>query len=256
LVELASGDGPPFFCVHPAGGGVLCYAELARLMGPQPFCALQARGIDGDDPPYGDLPAMAERYLVDVRARQPSGPYLLGGWSLGGLVAYEMAQQLAADGAPVGLLALVETPTPDLIEDVPDDATTLARSLDGLVTIDLARLQAMPAPQRLRYVLAEAERAGVVPPGMDPDRAQRLFEVYSAHLDAARRYGPRPYHGPTLFVRAADSTIAVDQWQILLSGQLKLAEVPGTHESVVWPPNVHRLADALRTAVTAALTPV
>ncbi|MGH3992312.1 MAG: thioesterase domain-containing protein, partial [Pseudonocardiaceae bacterium] len=83
LVEITSGHGKPFFCVHPAGGNVLCYAELARLLAPHPFCALQARGVDSDDPPYDDLPTMAARYLRDVRVRQPAGPYHLGGWSMG-----------------------------------------------------------------------------------------------------------------------------------------------------------------------------
>ncbi|HET8643616.1 MAG TPA: alpha/beta fold hydrolase, partial [Pseudonocardiaceae bacterium] len=244
LVELTRGEGAPLFCVHPVGGNVLCYAELARLVAPAPCCALQARGVDGDDPPYDDLPAMAARYLSDVRDRQPTGPYHLGGWSMGGLVAYEMAQQLRAAGEQVGLLALIETPHPDLIEDQPDDATTLARLLEGRVALDPDQLRNLPPAQRLHHVLTEAERAGVVPPGMDPDRARQLLDVYTAHLDAARRYRPGPYPGRVLLLRAAESA---DLGWGDLGERFELVEVPGDHETILWPPNVQHVADALGT---------
>jgi thioesterase domain-containing protein/acyl carrier protein len=248
LVEINPGPGTPFFCVHPAGGNVICYAELARLVRPQPFYALQARGVEGDDPPHDDIPAMATRYLQDVRARQPTGPYLLGGWSMGGLIAYEMAHQLAAAGEPVGMVVMVDTPTPDLAAELPDQAAALARLLDGVVPVDLTQLRAMPARERLRFVLAEAERAHVIPPGMDPDRAQHLFEVFAAHLRAVDSYRPRPYGGPVRLLRATHSGIDVPDygWGRLLGGQWEVIEVPGNHDTVVWPPNVQRVAEVLR----------
>jgi amino acid adenylation domain-containing protein/non-ribosomal peptide synthase protein (TIGR01720 family) len=244
LVEITRGEGTPFVCVHPAGGNVLCYAELARLVAPAPFYALQARGAEGDDPPYDDVPTMAARYLADVRAQQPTGPYRLGGWSMGGLVAYEMAQQLLAAGEQVSLLALIETPTPDLIGDLPDEAAVLARLLEGRVALDTERLREMPAEQRLHHVLTEAEQAGVGPPGMDPGRARHLLDVYTTHLEAVRRYRPRPYDGPTLVLRAARS--ADHGWDKLLTGPWETVEVPGDHETILWPPTVQHVADVLR----------
>jgi thioesterase domain-containing protein len=248
LVEINPGAGTPFFCVHPAGGNVICYAELARLVRPQPFYALQARGVEGDDPPHDDIPTMAARYLQDVRTRQATGPYLLGGWSMGGLIAYEMAQQLAAAGETVGLVVMIDTPTPDLAGELPDQAATLARLLDGVVPVDLTQLRAMPARERLQFVLAEAERAHVIPPGMDPDRAQHLFEVFAAHLTAVGRYRPSPFSGPVRLLRAVHSGISVPDygWGQLLSGQWEIIEVPGNHDTVVWPPNVQRVAEVLR----------
>ncbi|HEY0737917.1 MAG TPA: amino acid adenylation domain-containing protein, partial [Herpetosiphonaceae bacterium] len=89
-----SGNQPPFFCVHAAGGSVLSYLELARLLGPdQPFYAFQAAGLDGEQPPHTQVETIAAAYLSALRAAQPHGPYRLGGWSFGGLVAYEMARQ-------------------------------------------------------------------------------------------------------------------------------------------------------------------
>jgi thioesterase domain-containing protein len=254
LVEITPGGGAPFFCVHPAGGSVLCYAELARQLGPQPFYALQARGVEGDDPPYDDLPSMAARYLEDVRARQATGPYLLGGWSMGGLVAYEMAQQLVSADEQVGLLVLIETPTPDLVEDLPDEAAVLARLLDGMVELDPAGLREMPGPERLRHALAQAERAQLVPPGTDPDRAQHLFDVYTAHHRAVRSYPARPFGGPACLLRAAQTDTPVPDygWGALLTGQWEVLEVPGTHDTIVWPPNVQRLAEVVRAQLAAA----
>ena len=259
LVEITPGDRGPFFCVHPAGGGVLCFAELARQLGPgQPFYALQARGVERDDPPYDDLSAMAARYLVDVQERQPTGPYLLGGYSMGGLVAYEMAQQLTAAGARVDLLVLVDTPAPDRIRDeLPDEAAILIRLLDGVVPLDLAQLRELPAAQRLAHVLAEAERAQVVPPGMEPDRVQHLFEVYATHLAAARRYQPRPYAGRACLLRAAQTGMSAADygWTGSLTGAWETIEVPGDHETVLWPPHVQRLAEVIQAQLVAAQSP-
>ena len=92
LVPIQVGGGEPPFCVHPVGGHVGCYAPLARHLGSdQPFYGLQAAGLEGDQEPGDEVEAMAARYLAAVRAVQPHGPYRLGGWSFGGLVAFAMA---------------------------------------------------------------------------------------------------------------------------------------------------------------------
>ncbi|MCC6554360.1 MAG: polyketide synthase, partial [Polyangiaceae bacterium] len=114
LVPLQpSGARPPFFFVHPAAGVVFPYVELARRLGPdQPFYGLQAAGLDGESPPDMTISAMARRYVGALRSAAPRGPYYLGGFSFGCLVAYEMAVELAREGDEVGLLALVDEPAP------------------------------------------------------------------------------------------------------------------------------------------------
>src|SRR5262249_7957802 len=98
------------FCVHPAGGMVQCYMGLSRLLGPnQPLFGLQSRGLEANQPALGSVEEMAESYIQDLRAIQPHGPYHLAGWSFGGIVVYEMAQQLTAQHEEVGLLALLES---------------------------------------------------------------------------------------------------------------------------------------------------
>ena len=91
------GTKPPFYCVHAAGGNVLTYFDLARHLGPdQPVYGLQARGLDGKQPPHNCLEEMARDYIAEIRQLQPEGPYYLGGTSWGGMIAFEIAQQLVA----------------------------------------------------------------------------------------------------------------------------------------------------------------
>jgi amino acid adenylation domain-containing protein len=107
------GEKPPFVCVHPAGGIVYCFQELARHLGTdRPFYGIQASGLEGDQTPVDRIERMAAGYVEALRKLRPEGPYHLGGWSMGGLVAYEMACQLRASGEDVGTLAILDTPAP------------------------------------------------------------------------------------------------------------------------------------------------
>ncbi len=111
LVTVQSaGTRANFFCVHGAGGNVLIYRDLAKLLGPdQPFYGLQSRGLDGKEELQKSVPEMARDYVEAVQRVQPHGPYFLGGYCMGGTVAYEMAQQLSAKGETVGMVAMFDT---------------------------------------------------------------------------------------------------------------------------------------------------
>ena len=104
------GSKPPFYCVHGAGGNVLLFHDLARLLGPDyPFYGVQAHGMDGTRDYLKTVEEMAKHYLKEIRELQPRGPYYLGGFCMGGQVAYEMAQILRQDGVKVALLAMIDT---------------------------------------------------------------------------------------------------------------------------------------------------
>ncbi|HVQ23703.1 MAG TPA: AMP-binding protein, partial [Planctomycetota bacterium] len=104
---------PPFFCVHPRPGHVFAYLGLAHHLGEEiPFYGLQARGLDGREPPQRDLGEMVASYLGEVRRTQPRGPYHLGGFCAGGVIAMEMARALFAQGESVALLVLCDTKLP------------------------------------------------------------------------------------------------------------------------------------------------
>src|SRR5579863_33185 len=105
-----AGSRPPFFCIHGAGGNVLIYRELSQHLGPdQPFYGLQSQGLDGASPPLTRIEDMAALYLKAIRSQQPHGPYFIGGYCGGGLIAYEVAQRLGSSGEKVALLALLDT---------------------------------------------------------------------------------------------------------------------------------------------------
>ncbi|MCI0395888.1 MAG: amino acid adenylation domain-containing protein, partial [Chloroflexi bacterium] len=105
----------PLFFVHPGGGNIFSYTDLARHLGPErPVYGFQARSIaETEERPQQQVVEMAGYYLSLMREVQPEGPYLLGGWSAGGVVAFEMAQQLRNQGQEVGLLVLIDSPVPN-----------------------------------------------------------------------------------------------------------------------------------------------
>ena len=112
------GAKPPLFCVHAVAGDLLAYSALARHLGEaRPFYGLQAPGIAGGAHP-GTIEGLATLYLDAIRRVQPAGPYRLAGWSMGGLIAYEMARQLRQAGERVASLALIDSYTPDAVRDL------------------------------------------------------------------------------------------------------------------------------------------
>ncbi|MCP4659450.1 MAG: non-ribosomal peptide synthetase, partial [bacterium] len=144
LVKIQpQGSERPLFFVHPIGGNVLCYARLARHLGSgQPVYGLQTPELGQHQARLREIAGMAELYLEAVRAVEPAGPYRLGGWSMGGVVAFEMARQLAAEGEEIELLALIDSFVPHS-DEADDEALVLAyfaRDLQGL----LARPVALP----------------------------------------------------------------------------------------------------------------
>ena len=144
------GTKPPLFCIHAEGGEVLFYRDLARFLGPeQPFYGLQAYGLDGRHEPDGTVEAMASRYISEIREVQPEGPYHLGGHCFGAVVAFEMGQQLRAQGQEVGLLAMLDGAAPGIKHSLSDllshSVTALRRDPMGFMQY-LVRTERDPGP--------------------------------------------------------------------------------------------------------------
>ncbi|MCY1015585.1 alpha/beta fold hydrolase [Pyxidicoccus sp. MSG2] len=234
----------PLFLIHGGGGGVLGYAELVRHCGAErPVYGLQASGLEGGELPPASVETLATWYLTQVRAVQPHGPYLLGGWSFGGLVAYEMARQLQAAGERVELLALLDTAAPAL-QPPPDSLTELATfgAVLGLpwqeLPLDRERLLHLQGREQRAYLLEQVRRwrPGALELGLEA--LERLFAVFQRLFEARRTYLPGPYAGPTLLVRAAMSSQggprAVDLgWGPWLTGEITVVETPGDHFSLL-----------------------
>jgi thioesterase domain-containing protein/acyl carrier protein len=263
LVEIRPGNSaPPVFFVHPIGGNVLCYAELARHLDlAQPFLGLQAEGLDGEREPLRSIESMAAHYIKLLRDVQPAGPYLLGGWSMGGVIAYEMAQQLLRQGQQIALLAMLDSYAPATedaatLEDE-DEETLLARfALDvGLAPDSISRSHAKMAGlapyERLAVVLEQAKSAGFVHRDVSLSRVHGLYSIFKINNRALKRYTPLAYAGNVVLFKATEEARSIHSdstsgWGSLVTGGLDISEVAGDHYSMIRAPHVSVLADQLK----------
>ncbi|RKH42398.1 amino acid adenylation domain-containing protein, partial [Corallococcus llansteffanensis] len=270
LVPLEKGDAGrrPLFLVHPGGGNVLAYPELARRLGPgQPVIGLQARGLQAGQPVVETVEEMATLYLDAARAEQPEGPYLLAGWSLGGVIAYEMARQLRAQGQSVGLLALVDAFVPG-VQAPPGEAR--AEDADGRVRVAFAQtvaqafsltlpvsdeaLERMDDEAMLGTLLTLGVQARLLEEATGREQLRALFRVYQANLRAMDRYVPGPYEGPALLLSATEATPTPGVprhrgWEPLVRGGLDVRDVAGGHHQLMQEPYVQHVAALLREAL-------
>ncbi|HVR08690.1 MAG TPA: thioesterase domain-containing protein, partial [Thermoanaerobaculia bacterium] len=258
LVPLAAaGRRPPVFFIHPAGGHVFCYLELARRLDTdQPSFGLQFEVPDGAPRREVRVEDLASRYLEEIRRIQPAGPYRLGGWSVGGVIAFEMAQQLAGQGEQVSLLALLDSHAPGGGRWQREGRGESAR-VRGFFTdlYGMAGIEGEPVPAarpgwRRRapwdVLLAAARRAGAVPAGIEAAQVRAYFEIFTSVGAAARRYRPRPYRGRAVLFTAGqghgDPTLG---WKGLIAGGLELVRVPGDHYDLLRPSAVEAVARQL-----------
>ncbi len=238
------GSKRPLFLVHGAGGTVIIYRDLARHLGPdQPVYGLQAQGLDGKQACLNSVEDMAAHYIDAIRTIQPEGPYLLGGLSFGGTVAFEMARQLQAKGEEVALLALLDT-FPGKYEP----ATSL-----------LLKLGKMPVREQLDYI---QRKTGAYARNWKR-RIDRIFlppelkNVRQGIHQAGTKYSPLPYSGDITLFRASEKSLrgvndAYAGWRELATGGLEVVEIPGGHVSMLSEPQVAMLAEQLKIYLHAA----
>jgi thioesterase domain-containing protein len=210
---------------------------------------------------------MAEHYVQCIRGAQSSGPYLLGGWSYGGLVAFEMARQLTAAGEEVALLAILDSGTPEMereFERRSDDAALLAiLAHEMYLPVVAAELRQLEPEQRLQFVADYMDRAGLV---FDDARevVRRQLEIFKYRNRATQGYDPGPYAGSiSLFVagdrqpneeeQAEAFPDLIEGWRRLALGGLDVFSVPGAHHEIGREPNVRVLAGQLRSCIDRAL---
>jgi amino acid adenylation domain-containing protein len=231
------GSRPPFFCVHGVGGNVVGFRDLARHMGTdQPFYALQPQGLDGQRPCLTSIPEMAERYIREIRRVQPEGPYRIGGYSFGGLVAYEMAQQLRAQEQEVSLLALFDT-YPGKMKSRTSQMRNLSKlPLKEALTFIVKKGSFVLMTLRKRFELRNLPRP--------------LRNVRQACAQAAAAYDVLPYDGQvTLFRVKEKSAGSLDDpyaiWWRVAAGGVDLREINGDHLSLLKEPQVRLLAEEL-----------
>ncbi|MEQ9486031.1 amino acid adenylation domain-containing protein [Coleofasciculus sp. F4-SAH-05] len=257
------GSKPPFFCVHPAGGNVLCYLKLADYLGTdQPFYGLQAQGFNQGEEALTQVEDMAHLYVKAIREVQPEGPYQIGGWSFGGIVAYEIAQQLQKQGEEVSRLAILDSWVPIILDQAKkiDDHYLVGVcsrvfggmfGQDNLVSPD--ELQGLTVPEQIDYILAKAQQVGVFPTEGNQEQNRRILDVLVGTLKATYAYKRQPYPSKVTVFRAQEKhlhapdpqLVWVELFAILDAKEIDVIPVPGHHYSFILEPNVRVLAERL-----------
>lgn len=263
------GSKPPLFLVHGAGGGMLWgYGNLAKHLGlDQPVFAFNSRGLDGEEEPTS-IEALAQSYFADLKSFQPHGPYRLGGYCFGGVVAYEVACRLERGGDKVAFLGLINSTAPNSsytsFRWTPQSAV---RFTTNILRRAFYTWRAHPErlPQFLRWKTRRfTRRLGSLAPvshalangEFSPDDWIDLSEfseierrLWRIHLPALQSYQPQPYGGQVTLFRSPVHLLRCSfqshyGWADFARGGVVLRVIPGAHESVMEEPGVRALARA------------
>jgi amino acid adenylation domain-containing protein len=258
-----TGTKPPFFCIHGINGAVIRFYDLSKYLGPdQPFYGLQAQGLEPSHACHTTTEEMAAHYIQLIRAVQPQGPYFLGGYSFGGAVAFEMAQQLAAGGVPETTVVLFDT----------NFTGPSAADSDLSAWSALLALFQLPASERWNYLGRMASW-----PKRTIQRRIRVShlpaivqKVRTACMQAEVEYAPRPYSGRVILFRSTHKPMGQRSdpragWNNCAVRGLEICEVLGNHENILLEPQVRSVAKQLKAclngggtsagSVSAAITP-
>jgi oxalate---CoA ligase len=255
LLPLRTGGSqPPLFCVHWNNGTVFFYRDLAKHLGPDhPVYGLQARGVDGKQDPCTKIGDMAANYVREIRSVQPNGPYHLVGRCFGGVVAFEMAQQLHAQGQKTFLIVLdsgmVDPPPATLLPPHARVGNYFRRFVHHWQAGTLTRAA-------LNFV---AERLDKVPfmSTWTPEYSY-LQRVEAANIKALVDYRPTVYPGPITLLRSSEFNDRKDKdwhlgWSAHAGGGFNYFVVPGAHMSILQEPHVQTLAERLLACLSCAL---
>ncbi|MEC4812178.1 MAG: amino acid adenylation domain-containing protein [Scytonema sp. PMC 1069.18] len=253
------GSKPPFFCIHPLGGEVLCYRPLALQLGiDQPFYGIQPRGLNGEQPPLTNLKEMASLYIREMQTIQPNGPYYLGGYSMGGIIAYEMAQQLRQQGQEIGILAMFDSGLPGSAQRLPfivrmfihlrnllqRGPTYLMKKLVGWTEWGTYHLR-----EKYQRFLGLEE-------ALPED--DKHYNIMDSNMLALTEYTYQAYSGQIILFRtdenseeSQDHAVGVKSerllgWDRVVTGGIDIYDIPGSHTTLFDHPHVQVLGSKLK----------
>jgi len=269
LVPIRSqGHLAPLFLIHPVGGEVQYAFDLARHLGAdQPVYALAASGLVVGETPRASINEMATVYLDAIRHVQPTGPYTVAGWSLGGMIAYEIAHQLLAIGETINFVGMIDTGSSAFLRDQwsTKNVTEFDECKAFLSWItdqhaDASGARQHPARDEL-VTLAESgdidamfvvcQREALLPAHLDMALVKQIFAVHVAGAKAGVAYETPPITATVMLLTAgqhgaADATLG---WGDLLGENLHVTRIGGSHMSIVKSPHIEKLAHAISSGI-------
>ncbi|MEV0146503.1 MULTISPECIES: amino acid adenylation domain-containing protein [unclassified Nonomuraea] len=245
------GDRTPIFFIHALGGQVFRYHPLARRLGAdQPVYAIAARGLVPGEEPHATLAEMADAYVADLLEVRPAGPYVLGGFCIGGNIALEVARRLRERGEEVPLVVLLyaNAEEPVASASLEDDTVLLFHALAGgpeeTLGLDMAELAARPPEERLLAVMGAASAADrLAPDTAEVEQARRYLAVFRANAHAVGGYRHEPYDGDVaLFAPKRED----GSWSSVAKGRFAHVPIPEERVPILYEPLVAGAATEIR----------
>jgi thioesterase domain-containing protein/acyl carrier protein/3-hydroxymyristoyl/3-hydroxydecanoyl-(acyl carrier protein) dehydratase len=248
----------PIILVHPLGGSVFCYNDLSNALGnEQPLYALQAHGFIDESLAFNTIEAMAGEYIREVRSVQPHGPYLLGGWSFGGIVCLEMAHQLTMQNESVDIIALVDS-APNVFREINTDKDRDLFILNlvllelGLDQANIKFLENLPSSDIVEYLYEKIKSQSRQPNVVVKKDVDHRINVMRKLLKVAADYHPPKYFGSVSLFKAEQS---IDEfkglstslgWDDHVNKVDQIQTIPGNHFTLLHGSHVELLASYLK----------
>ncbi|GIF12959.1 alpha/beta fold hydrolase [Actinoplanes teichomyceticus] len=253
IIPLHTSDsGTPLYCVHSSSGSAYSYLGLARTLD-RPVYGIEAPGFDGAREPVRSVPALSAEYVAALREVRPDGPYLLLGWSLGGILALDMARRLTDLGESVPAVVMVDVSVPE-VAPLPAEKTIVRRFVHEILAslgapTPAGLLERWPDDAPSDELLAAA--ADLLPPELDAELLTERYGVFRALVQASYGFAvTQPYHGPVTHVMASESLGPHLDWSPMAK-DLTEHTVTGTHHSIWSAANLPALARLISTALPA-----
>ncbi|PCI52344.1 MAG: hypothetical protein COB51_00085 [Moraxellaceae bacterium] len=243
------------FMIHPVGGTVFCYQPLAQELNGVNVYGLQASGLEEHQSLYASFESMASYYIESIKQVQPRGPYLLGGQSLGGLIAWEITQQLEAQGETVENLYLIDSYDPKCLGDKLAEESQSALVIEQFgAELDIKEqdLAGLDGTSQVTLIYNRARDRGLVADELGLSQVQRVIAVGKANAEAMRVYQLAVYSGNVLHVAASESRLGVnsgDAWSAYATHHLVREQLTADHESILQAPQVARLAALIQSTL-------
>ena len=259
------GKNPPFFAVHGGDGNVLFYRQVSEFLGKErPFYGLQAQGLNGSPITQTSVEQLAASYLNAIRNVQPHGPYLLGGYCFGGMVAYEIAYELKAAGEEVALLVLFDASNPEHPPRLRSWAEVVRYRIPRLLSHGVTAEHVFEYCEGLvrgrlgvKFLKWNEQFHSLTIGKNDPAKLLDL-RIRMAHRRAAIAYKPRPYAGKITLFRTIEQPLDFEDqpdlgWSTVAQGGLDVHNVPGNHKTLFWDDDVEVFARQVEQCIQSSL---
>jgi thioesterase domain-containing protein len=256
------GHRPALYCCPGTGGHTLYLHALARALGDdQPFYGLEAAGLDGKSPPHTTVEAAAAAHVGELRRHQPVGPYFLAGHSFGAQIAFEMARQLHEAGETIGALIVLDGGAPgrealemDEVEVILLYEDLMLQEIGARPVLTAEQLQPLSSEERLQLFKQNLVKAGLLPAGASTDFLRGL--IAGALADHRAEYHPTRLEAAPIHLIAATEGAGATESDLAANwseyGTVICHETPGGHLTMLYPPNVEKLAETIRTILQKA----